>query len=137
MPAALSLTLHNDYSELPRISEAVTEFLERLSGSIDAIFAANLAIEELVTNIIKYGYDDQDRHEIGLDLSAENGSVKIEIRDDGHEFNPFDQPEPDTSLPAEEREIGGLGIHFVRNMLDSYAYQRVNGQNIVTLSKKL
>lgn len=137
MPAVTSLTLHNDYSELPRISEAVTEFLESQTGSIDAIFAANLAIEELVTNIIKYGYDDQERHEISLGLSAENGSVKIEIRDDGHEFNPFDQPEPDTSLPADEREIGGLGIHFVRNMLDSYDYQRVDGQNIVTLSKKL
>ena len=137
MPAALSLKLHNDYSELPRISEAVTEFLEGQEASPGAVYAANLAIEELVTNIIKYGYDDQDPHEISLGLSAENRLFKIEIRDDGHEFNPFDQPEPDTSLPADEREIGGLGIHFVRHMLDSYDYQRVNGENIVTLSKKL
>lgn len=137
MSAVTSLKLHNDYSELPRTSEAITEFLEQHAGSAETIFATNLAIEELVTNIIKYGYDDKEAHEIDIQLSVQDGSVHIEIRDDGHEFDPFDHPEPDTSLPAEERDIGGLGIHFVRNMLDSYNYRRVDGQNIVTLVKKL
>lgn len=135
MPVVLKL--HNDYSELPRISSDVTAFLEDHGGTTETAFAANLAIEEMVTNIIKYGYDDEGRHEIDITLSAHDGSVWIEIRDDGHEFNPFEHPEPDTSLPADDREIGGLGIHFVRNMLDTYKYERTDGQNVVTLSKKL
>lgn len=135
--ADLSLSFRNDFSELPALAESVTVFLESHEAPADAIFAANLAIEELVTNIIKYGYDDQEAHAIDIRLSLANNVLQIEIHDDGHEFNPFDQPEPDTTLPAEERNIGGLGIHFVRKMLDSCVYLRQNGANIVTVTKNL
>ena len=135
--ADLSLSLRNDFSELPALAENVTTFLESNEAPPEAVFAANLAIEELVTNIVKYGYDDQDPHVIEMKLSLQDNVLAIEIRDDGHEFNPFDRPEPDTSLPAAERDIGGLGIHFVRKMLDSCTYLREDGMNIVTVTKNL
>jgi len=137
MPVETTLRLRNDFGELSAVSEATTQFLEENLAGPDIVFAANLAIEELVTNIIKYGYDDEAAHEIRIDLEKTDDTLCIRICDDGHEFNPFDQPEPDTSLPAEEREIGGLGIHFVRNMLDSCTYLREGNQNIVTITKKL
>jgi len=133
----LTLRIPNSFDALSAAAEDTTRFLEENSASSDTVFAANLAIEELVTNIVKYGYDDTGAHEILIVLSVRDNKLSIEISDDGHEFNPFDQPEPDTTLPAEERPIGGLGIHFVRNLLDGYAYHRTEGRNIVTLSKNL
>lgn len=137
MSAETTLRLRNDFGELSGAAETVSQFLESNEVAPDVVFAANLAVEELVTNIIKYGYDDQDAHEIAVKLSITDKVLRIEISDDGHEFNPFSMPEPDTTLPAEERGIGGLGIHFVRNMLDSYSHSWRDGQNIVTVTKKL
>ncbi len=135
--AEITLTCKNSFSELPALSEGATGFLEANGASAPAVFAANLAIEELVTNIVKYGYDDAGEHCIAVRLSISDGILELQIEDDGHAFNPFDQPVPDTSLAAEERDIGGLGIHFIRNMLDSYAHERRDGRNVVTVTKKL
>lgn len=135
MPTVLRLRNHID--ELPRAQDEASRFLEAHGAGGEVVFAASLAIEELFTNIVKYGYDDSGEHEVELTLDVCDGTARIELADDGHEFNPFDQPEPDTSLPAEEREIGGLGIHFVRNMLDSCHYERRDGRNIVTVTKNL
>ena len=134
--AVLSLSFRNHFDELPALQAAVSGFLEK-NGGEEADFAANLAIEELVTNIIKYGYDDQGEHLIELSLALEDDVLTVEIRDDGHAFDPFDRAEPDITLPAAERDIGGLGIHFVRKMLDSCAYDRREGINVVTVTKKL
>lgn len=135
--AEITLTCRNSFGELPALSEKATRFLEEHGASGPAVFAANLAIEELVTNIVKYGYDDTDEHQIAVRLAIADGVLELQIQDDGHEFNPFDQPVPDTSLAAEERDIGGLGIHFIRNMLDSYRHEHRDGCNIVTVTKKL
>jgi serine/threonine-protein kinase RsbW len=136
MPAETLLRLQNDFSELPATAEKVAEFLESQGASPDIIFAADLAIEEIVTNIIKYGYDDSGSHEILVRLSLPNGELKLEIEDGGHEFDPFDRPAPNIHASIEEREIGGLGIHFVKNLLDSCEYRRAGDRNIVTLTKK-
>lgn len=136
MPAETLLRLQNDFSELPATAVKVAEFLESQGAPPDVVFAADLAIEELVTNIIKYGYDDTASHEILVHLSLPEGNLVIRIEDDGHEFDPFDRPAPDIHAPIEEREIGGLGIHFVKNLLDTCEYRRANDRNIVTLTKK-
>jgi len=137
MAAETTLRLRNDFSELSAVADSTTEFLEANGSGPDIVFAANLAIEELVTNIIKYGYDDANEHEITIHLAKHPDHFAIRICDDGHRFNPFDQPPSDTTLPAAEREIGGLGIHFVRNMLDSCSHEWSEGKNIVTVTKNL
>ena len=129
--------INSDFDNLPAAADAATRFLESNNASPDVIFAANLAIEEIVTNIIKYGYDDALKHEITVRLDLTENMLNIEICDDGKEFNPFNQAEPDTSLPPGEPQIGGLGIHFVRKVLDACAYDRRDGRNTVKLSKKL
>jgi anti-sigma regulatory factor (Ser/Thr protein kinase) len=129
------LKIHNDFDNLPAAADATAQFLERNGASSDVVFAANLAIEEIVSNIIKYGYHDALKHEITVRLALLERTLEIEICDDGGEFNPFNQPESDAS--SEARQIGGLGIHLVRNMLDTCSYERRDGQNIVKLSKKL
>ena len=135
--AKFVLKINNDFDDLRAAADPATQFLESKSASSRVIFAANLAIEEIVTNIIKYGYDDSLKHEITVHLDVTENMLNIEICDDGKEFDPFSQPEPDISLASKEPKIGGLGIHFVRKMLDACAYNRHDGRNIVKLSKKL
>jgi serine/threonine-protein kinase RsbW len=133
----LVFTIRNNFDDLPGAARAVTRFLEANHASPEVAFAAHLAIEEIVTNTIKYAYRDTLDHEIAIRLSLTENTLEIEISDDGNDFNPFTQPEPDLSLPRQQRQIGGLGIHFVRNMLDAYTYLRRNGRNIVSLTKRL
>ena len=134
MPA-LALNIGNDLNNLPGIAVAATEFLERNGASPDIIFAANLAIEEMVSNTIKYGYSDDLQHQIEIQLFLTTSVLEIEIRDDGGPFDPFAYPTPSPPLPTDK--AGGLGLHFVRNILDGCNYVRREGQNIVRLTKKL
>lgn len=132
-----SFVMRNDFADLGPAAEKTTEFLESHEASASAVFAANLAIEELATNTIKYGYRDQDEHQIHISIRLENGSAVIEMIDDGHPFDPFGVEHPNLALPVQDREIGGLGIHFVRNLIDTHHYERRDGKNVVTLRKKI
>ena len=99
--ADLVVKIANDLDELSVAADAATRFLERNKASSDVIFAANLAVDEIVTNIIKYGYEDSLTHEIIVRLTLVEGSLEIETCDDGKAFNPFSQPEPDASGAAQ------------------------------------
>ncbi len=134
---ALILHVRNDLEELPGIADEVTRFLEENEAGPAIVFNVNLVIEELVTNSIKYGYDDALEHTILIELEMLPEKVRIRLEDDGHFFDPFQQPEPDTSLPIEERPIGGLGIHFIRKMTDFQSYERSDDRNVIIIEKKL
>jgi anti-sigma regulatory factor (Ser/Thr protein kinase) len=97
----------------------------------------NIALEEILTNIISYGYTDDREHVIRVRLSVQPGEVKAEVEDDGQPFNPFEAPEVDTAKPLEERAIGGLGIHLVRKLMDGLEYQRQEGKNLLVIKKHL
>ena len=102
-----------------------------------AAFVASLALEELGTNILKYGYDDAAVHEILLRLECQPGTLRLVLEDDGHPFNPLDAPEPDVEIPVEDRAVGGLGLHLVRKMADRMDYQRCGERNRVIVEMKL
>ena len=136
MPA-LALKIPNDLNTLSGIAVAATEFLESKGASREVIFAANLAIEEMVSNTIKYGYSDDLQHQIEIQLALSTNVLEIEIRDDGRPFDPFANPPPNPAPPGDKRKAGGLGIHFVRNILDGFNYMRREGQNVVRLTKRL
>lgn len=131
----ITLEIGNDFSALGPASQRVRDFLGECRAPDAASFLADLVIEELVTNTIKYGYDDDSAHAIDLRVGYDDCHLTIEVRDDGHAFNPLAQAGPDTTLPAEQRDIGGLGLHLVRQMTDSVTYQRCDGCNIVRAEK--
>jgi serine/threonine-protein kinase RsbW len=133
--ATLDLQIANSIGALSASNERVRDFLGECAAPTEAIFLAELVIEELVSNTIKYGYDDGGEHTIRVVVRFEGGALSIEVRDDGHAFNPLEQANPDLSLPAEERPIGGLGLHLVRQMTDEVRYERQNGENVVTATK--
>jgi serine/threonine-protein kinase RsbW len=133
----LAFKIRNDFDDLPAVAVATAQFLETNNASSEVVYAANLAIEEIVTNTIKYAYRDTLQHEITIRLSLTDSALEIEISDDGSEFDPFILPEPDLRLSCHERKTGGLGIHFVRNMLDACTYVRKEGRNVVRVTKRL
>ncbi len=131
----LALDLANDFAALGPATAEVRAHLAAADAPEAATFLAELVIEELVTNTIKYGYDTPGAHRIHLTVDYTAGQLRIEVRDDGHPFDPLAQPAPDTTLEAEDRGIGGLGLHLVRQMSDDVHYERRDGQNIVTATK--
>ena len=129
----LEVRLGNHYSELPRLIASVEEFLESHDAPVNVAYKAHLALEEMCTNVIKYGYDDKEKHEILIFLSQQPHRLSIRIEDDGHEYNPLATAAPDLDKPLAERPIGGLGIHLVKKSMSAIEYHRENGRNILEM----
>ncbi|QJB55664.1 ATP-binding protein [Pseudodesulfovibrio sp. zrk46] len=101
------------------------------------VFHLTLVLDELVTNIIDYGYADFDEHPIDVTIGYDDPIITIRLVDDAEPFNILEAPEPELDKPLEERDrqIGGMGVHLVKNMVKHIDYQRKDGKNILTLTK--
>ena len=133
---ALELSLVNDLRNIAVAAEDIEAFCARHGLAEQIAFEVNLAVDELVTNTISYGYDDDEEHRIDLVLRLEGGALVIEIADDGRAFDPLQAPAPDIGASLQDRAIGGLGICLVHKTMDSVAYRRQDGRNVVTLTKR-
>ena len=136
MSDELEIRLVNTLSELHKISEALAEFRRRHTLSPKVEHDLNLALEEIITNVISYGYADTREHEIRVRLKTRAGEVSAEVEDDGRPFDPLEQPEPDVTKLIDERTVGGLGIHLVRKLMDSLEYKRQGYKNLLIMKKK-
>jgi anti-sigma regulatory factor (Ser/Thr protein kinase) len=108
---------------------------QRLDAS--AAFALNVALDELVNNVVSYGMGSASDHFLEVRLRVAGDQLTVEVEDDGVAFDPFDRPPPDTDLPLDERPIGGLGIEIVRQLMDEARYERHGERNLVTLRRSL
>ena len=133
--AARSFTIGNDLAEIGRLAEAIDDFCGEHGLGGEVAHAFNLALDELLTNTISYGYDDAETHRITIGLSVSGPRVTAVVEDDGRAFDPTQAGEPDIEADLDDRPIGGLGIHFVRAMMDEIGYERVEGRNRLTLTK--
>ena len=134
MEKSFSLKIGNDLNELAGLCHEVHNFLQEKKAPASPIYKIDLALEEMLTNVIKYGYDDDSRHEISVSLQLDQNRILLEMRDDGHEFNPLEAPPSDLSGELEERRIGGMGILLTRSMVDAISYSRDGNLNAVTVS---
>jgi anti-sigma regulatory factor (Ser/Thr protein kinase) len=137
MPDELTLQVKTTLSAIQSAHETASEWLSGRGVPAEGEYLANLAIEELVTNTMKYGHDDQNEHVVEIKLALEDGELVLTVTDDGHPFDPLSWPEPETRLPIEDLPIGGLGIHLLRQIADSMQYARVGDKNRLTLRKML
>lgn len=137
MPENLSLVVKNDLAEIPRLAEIIAEFCGRHGLSADVEFDLNLALDEIIVNVIRHGYQDQGPHEIGVSFALDGGELTVSVEDDGVPFNPLEAPPPNLNVPFEERQPGGLGIHLVKNLMDELQYQRRGDRNVLTMKKNL
>lgn len=135
MSERLEIPLSVDLEEILRVSEQAEEFLSEHGASLKAVFNVNLVLDELLTNVISYGFESlsADNGYIMVRIQVEGDELALEIEDDGRAFNPFDIDEPDLDLDIDDRPIGGLGIHFVRSMMNEVDYRREGNRNIITM----
>jgi len=134
---SLTLEVRNSADAIAPASAKAEAWLEQHQPSPQALNLVLLAIEELVTNCIKYGYDDGGEHTITVVLSIDGESLAVNVIDDGHPFDPVTAPGPDVYLPVEDRSIGGLGLHLLRHLADHMTYERRDGTNRLTLTKSI
>lgn len=102
------------------------------------LFKIRLSIEEVVENIVQYAYED-GAGSMDVQISKEDADfmLTIKLTDQGVPFNPLEMPDPDLSLSAEDRQIGGLGIFLCKQMMDEVSYSYENGCNVLTMCKKV
>lgn len=127
--------IKNDLSEIETLADEITDYCKD-NGVAEALcYDIRLALEEAVSNTIKYGYKDQDIHTIHVRVGIENQELHLEIEDDGKAFNPLEAPTPNLSLPVEQKPIGSLGIYLMRSVMDRVDYERSGTKNILRLIK--
>ncbi len=133
-----ALNLRNEMAELPRLTALATEFALQVKLSDNERNRLLLILDELFSNIVRYGYDGQAAHgTIAVRLSLIRGRLAIDVTDDGRAFDPLAAPIPDLDLPAADRPIGGLGIYFVRKLVDEAQYFRRGGRNRLVLTRRI
>ena len=133
MANTLSVSFANDMQELTHVLQVVNVFLEPRALPSKLVYAVNLILEEILINIIKYGYDDGESHEIEVQIEVEQEEVALTVIDDGREFNPLTIPPPDHSKSAMDRLEEGLGLQFVRHMRNAIEYRREEDKNILKI----
>ena len=131
------LIVNNKIGELTRLEA----FLENLGRDWDLsfplVYAINLALEEALANIITYGYDDEDQHDIEIAFVRNGDVLTMSVTDDGHKYDPTLNSNPDVTLPIGERPVGGLGIFLIRKIMDKVDYQWSESKNHLILTKKI
>ena len=130
-----ALIMRNDIQQIPTLAE----WIEGLEIPTELNMPVNLALEEAVTNVMLYAYPGRDDGKVFVEFQRVNNGKQLifTISDSGIPFDPTAAPEADTTLSAEERQIGGLGIHLVRQLMDEVHYERIDDKNILTLVKTL
>ncbi len=133
MGTTMSLTIRTAHDELDRINAAVESLAESDSWPADLLYRVELVLEEWNLNVMDHGHDD-DTHEIDIALTTDADQVTIEIVDGGRPFDPLhDAPPPDLTSAVGERRVGGLGVHFMRTLMDEVLYKRELGKNHLKL----
>ena len=131
------LTLHNDVHEVPQLAAFIDVVAEACGIDMATAMSLNLAMEEAVVNVMNYAYPAGTLGNVDIDAKFADGRLTFVLSDSGKPFDPTQASEPDLTLQAEDRPIGGLGIFLVRQIMDQVEYQYRDGKNILTLSKNI
>ena len=133
----VAITITNAASELARVLVLAGQFAAANRLSSDVVADLHVALDEVLTNIIKYGYTDSRAHEISIQLSIEDGVLVVEIEDDGRPFDPLILAEPDVKAPLHKRRVGGVSIHFVRKLMNEVSYRLMADHNRLVFKRRL
>lgn len=129
------IILHNDTRELPLLVGFIEGVGREAGITEEELMSLQLAMEEAVVNIMQYAYEPGKRGDIEISAECEANTLLFNIEDCGAPFDPTDIPDADTTLAAEEREIGGLGIYIIRQIMDKVEYCRCDERNVLRLTK--
>ena len=135
-PMKMELTMKNDIAEILRLEDFVKQACTQCGVSPDEAEMVLLAVEEAVTNVIRYAYGDEEGS-VRLVAERQGDSLVFELSDCGRPFDPTQVPEADVTLPAGERQEGGLGLFLVKRIMSEVRYRRVGNENRLTLMKQI
>jgi anti-sigma regulatory factor (Ser/Thr protein kinase) len=133
----ISVFLINDVAEIDVVSQTIGAFGRSQHLPEEVLYAVNLAIDEILTNVISYGYSDGAGHLIAVRVSVLEDALVAEVTDDARPFNPLDVPPTDTSSLLSAKQIGGLGIHLARKLMDGMEYRREQDKNVLIMKKRI
>lgn len=131
------LVLPNDIETIPQLNEFIDLVAEEVGLDMSLTMSLNLAMEEAVVNVMDYAYPDGQKGNVDIEVTADQEWMTFVITDTGIAFDPTTKEDADTTLSAEERPIGGLGIFLVRQLMDDINYKREGNKNVLTLRKML
>ena len=129
----VELSLAGNLKELERLAVYIRQFCERYSLGEDVDFRLNLALEELFTNAVRHGGCKGMEDAVTIRLRPEPADILVDYADRGQPFDPADAPPPDLDAPLEQRQAGGLGLHFIRQIARDFEYHRVGEWNRITM----
>ena len=132
-----TLTLSNDVKEVATLGTFVKDVMARLNIGKPLAGKLRLSLEEAVVNVMEYAYPTGTKGDVSIRVTSDGERLRFIISDRGISFNPTEASKADTTLSAEERPVGGLGILLVRELMDSINYERTNGKNVLTLTKTI
>ena len=125
--------IENTFTALEQLCVEVNNLAQAGSFSEQIVFCLNVCLEEMLSNIIKYSYNDNDKHEIEVRLEITAEIITLTIIDDGHEFNPLKAETPDINSDIKHRQVGGIGIYLTCKMANKVTYLRKDGKNILKI----
>ena len=137
MTNGFRLTIGPDRTGVAQVHAGFAEFAAAHALPAAVRRSLNVALDELLTNTVAYGFAGRDGGEVTVAVELHPDRVAVTLTDDGRPFDPFAVAAPDTALPTDTRPIGGLGIHLVRELMDEVSYQRRADRNVVVLVKRL
>ena len=129
--------IENQIGKIASLAEKIDELAQNWELPQTLAMNLNLVVEEALSNIIFYAFTDSNKHDIDIALAVNKNRLTIKITDDGIPFNPLSHEQPDVTLPAEERPVGGLGIFLISQIMDEMHYNRQKNRNILTLNKSI
>lgn len=129
------LILKNDFVEIERLAGWVRSFGREHNLPEKLVWEIRLVLEEVVTNIISHGYADRADHAIEISIVNSERDITLSVRDDAQPFNLLDHSQPDLETPLEDRGVGGMGVHIVREIMDEIDYKREADGNLVVMRR--
>jgi serine/threonine-protein kinase RsbW len=134
MDAKVHLQLANSIEAIAPVLDQIESVLDAKGADQQVVFRIRLALDELITNSITHGFPEGGEHSIAIDLTIGADRVAVELSDDGVPFNPLLAPDAVVTGSAEDRPIGGLGLHLVKELIPEVSYRHARGRNIVRLA---
>ena len=131
------LTLPNNIEAIPQLNEFIDIICEEQGIDFDAAMSLNLALEEAVVNVMDYAYPEGTEGYVDIDADADDESLTFVISDQGKEFDPTIKGNMDMNINPAERDLGGMGIFIMKNIMNQVTYQRLEGKNLLTMKKEL
>ena len=131
------LIIKNHVGELERVNKFIEEIGEELGLDMELLMNLNLVMEEMVSNVIFYAYPEGKTADIELVAESNGKELTFMLSDQGKEFDPTAKADADPDVNPMDREIGGMGIFIVKNIMNQVTYQRLEGKNLLTMKKDI